>query len=331
MNETTFRFSHRWERLAAALLDMAVFFVPWMVIEPLGEWYRYGSLALFSTLASAVYFTCLEGPLGKGQTLGKRLLGLRAVSTDGRLLTFGGAFKRYFFLQLAPYLLTLPMLFLGASHFLAFLLSQLATGYFLLDVALLFRDPHRRALHDYLSRSLVLKSGEDIPTGWPTDLPKPFLQPPWKNYWVTLSLVALFTISQIAIGLSARRLTPLPQSAFQQGVRSGSLVIYDARQTGSLWHLEVGQPTFNPIARRRNARPDRQERLVRWVAERLIKKKVIDPATCRQLIFTVRPDLFEHSSDSQWVVDTRTLTATLSATADRPDRLPLAPRQPDKP
>jgi uncharacterized RDD family membrane protein YckC len=41
------------------------------------------------------YFILLEGPLGKGQTLGKRLLKIRVVNKEDRkIIGYGGSFLR---------------------------------------------------------------------------------------------------------------------------------------------------------------------------------------------------------------------------------------------
>jgi uncharacterized RDD family membrane protein YckC len=83
---------------------------------------------LFTAIFAAAYWTTLH--MVAGQTLGKNLVGIRVVGTDGALLTFGPSFLRY--------------LASGLS------LATFGFGYLM---AALRRD--KRALHDLIAGSRV--------------------------------------------------------------------------------------------------------------------------------------------------------------------------------
>jgi uncharacterized RDD family membrane protein YckC len=90
-----------WVRALALAIDVVVFFVArrglrlvaaLMVVGD-GGWSARGAIAFFMLLFSAMYTTVLHAITG--QTIGKNLVGIRVVGTDGRLLTFGAALLRY--------------------------------------------------------------------------------------------------------------------------------------------------------------------------------------------------------------------------------------------
>src|SRR5207249_4142042 len=106
--------------------------------------------------------------------------------------TFSEALKRYFFVHLLPYIFSLLHLFGFGLGWIGVAFAHVGFCYYLLDLIILFRDPQRRALHDYFSDSVVLKTGHQIPMGWPSELDKPLASVPWSKYWLGTGLVALF-------------------------------------------------------------------------------------------------------------------------------------------
>ena len=50
--------------------------------------------ALFTKFVAFIYFVLLEGPVGKGQTLGKRALGIKVVAENGGIPGYGKSFVR---------------------------------------------------------------------------------------------------------------------------------------------------------------------------------------------------------------------------------------------
>src|SRR6185503_17520615 len=99
------------ERLAALLIDGLLLGAIWFPIRGLLSWdQQLGSPAL-SALLQAAYFVLLEGPLGQGQTLGKKLLGLRVLTVSGQLLSYRQSFRRVFFKEILISLLSVPAFF----------------------------------------------------------------------------------------------------------------------------------------------------------------------------------------------------------------------------
>ena len=127
-----------WIRAVALAIDVVVFALVQLSFGTLaarlagpgagGETSSHPSVALFTLLFTAAYTTVLH--VVAGQTIGKSLVGIRVVGTDGALLTAGPALLRY----LAYYLSLIP---LG----LGFLMAGMR------------RD--RRALHDLIAGSRV--------------------------------------------------------------------------------------------------------------------------------------------------------------------------------
>lgn len=127
-----------WRRLVAVLVDFMLFGAVRvsLAVVAAGVWggdvedtpVFQSSIAAFTFVFTALYTSILHA--AGGQTLGKMLVGVRVMGTDGELLTFGAALLRYF----AYYASLLP---LGAGFVMAGLR----------------RD--KRALHDLLAGSRV--------------------------------------------------------------------------------------------------------------------------------------------------------------------------------
>ncbi len=125
-----------WIRAVALAIDVVVCALVQMSFGALGRLLAGsgdGSAAqstafLFTVIFAAAYWTTLH--MVAGQTLGKSIVGVRVVGTDGALLTFGPAFLRY--------------LASGLS------LATFGFGYLM---AALRRD--KRALHDLIAGSRV--------------------------------------------------------------------------------------------------------------------------------------------------------------------------------
>ena len=88
-------------RIAAYIIDTVIVFV--LVIIVLGviasiQTFTDDSYNLLAYLVYALvffgYFILLEGPLGKGRTIGKRVLKLRVVKKDQSMMSYGASFGR---------------------------------------------------------------------------------------------------------------------------------------------------------------------------------------------------------------------------------------------
>src|SRR5881396_666139 len=92
-----------WIRALALVVDFMIFGIAQFALGLLGSllwgagiedrWGFQGALGLFTLVFTAAYTTVLHAALG--QTIGKSVVRIRVVGTDGRLLTVGAALLRY--------------------------------------------------------------------------------------------------------------------------------------------------------------------------------------------------------------------------------------------
>lgn len=141
----------RGTRLAAAIIDGIILaLIVWPYAMSTDYWTRatqdqVGTSELLQlSLVSLIGFLVLHGYLlhKSGQTIGKRLLGIRIVSaSDGQLVSLGKIFGlRYVPIQIAG---VIPVV------------GQILP---LLDVLFIFRED-RRCLHDFIAGTKVVKVG----------------------------------------------------------------------------------------------------------------------------------------------------------------------------
>ena len=83
-----------------------------------------------------------------GQTLGKKIMGIRVIRTDGSKLGWAGAFTRY-------------GLIVGAANLLFMLLQVLAAAIVLMVVLGWMRNPNKQGMHDRFAKTLVVEAGPD--------------------------------------------------------------------------------------------------------------------------------------------------------------------------
>jgi uncharacterized RDD family membrane protein YckC len=86
-------------RIAAYIIDtVLVFVLVVLVLSVLAMYFTDDSYNLLAYLVYALvffgYFILLEGPLGKGRTIGKRTLKLRVVKKDQSMIGYGASFGR---------------------------------------------------------------------------------------------------------------------------------------------------------------------------------------------------------------------------------------------
>ncbi|ACG74885.1 RDD domain containing protein [Anaeromyxobacter sp. K] len=163
------RFAGLWRRLGAWLVDtlvLAAIGFPLGLL--LGERFApVGTPArLIGLLVAVPYLGILGSEIGNGQTLGKRLLRLRVVDTDGRCLPASRAFVR-------AVLLSLPGMINGVTFRLAGPVAVAAAwvaGVLVLGLGgatlgtVLLNRPTRQGLHDLLVGSYVVEAGSvDLP------------------------------------------------------------------------------------------------------------------------------------------------------------------------
>jgi len=105
------------ERVLARLIDACILIIPSLFIPFLVPW---------------LYYALQEGSEG-GATIGKRIMGIRVISVDGRPIGFGTATGRFF-----GNLLNMLTLFIG--------------------YALMFFNARNQCLHDMITSTIVVKN-----------------------------------------------------------------------------------------------------------------------------------------------------------------------------
>jgi uncharacterized RDD family membrane protein YckC len=136
--------AERLTRLGAVLVDGVIFGIAY---APLIIWWvqkqQGNSATLFGMIGGLLVLALLAYNLvllhQEGQTIGKKLLNIRIVRTDGSR----AGLARIFFMRI------LPVALLGAIPFLGLIVS-------LTDPLLIFRDS-RQCLHDQIADTIVVK------------------------------------------------------------------------------------------------------------------------------------------------------------------------------
>lgn len=119
----------------------------------LGAWGK-----LIGFIVAGIYFSLLNGPIGKGQTLGKRLLGIRVVRADGSLLSLTSSAARYLPLALPYFMNNMPLGSAALQSYWVYALSVAVFGIGLSTIYLfVFNRPSRQVLHDLLVNSYVVR------------------------------------------------------------------------------------------------------------------------------------------------------------------------------
>lgn len=175
-------------RLGAFVIDCIALgvvgnIIGWTLFGPMVAAGNYARLLGFAI--ALAYFGIMNSALGGGQTLGKRLLNLRAIRTDGRLLSLPRSMLRYTVLA-APFFLNgvvMPAQTWSASSVILALVGMVAalmaivTGYLFI-----FNRPTRRTLHDLVVHSCVVPVAQVEP---------PALKAVWRGHWVALATITL--------------------------------------------------------------------------------------------------------------------------------------------
>ena len=149
----------RLSRLGAALVDGRVAFAPLgalILMVPMALMSGgTGSLLLFLGLATliavAVLVTQIVLLVRNGQTIGKKVLGIRMITSAGEIPSIW----RVFFLRWLPFVVVAGVVELVLEG--AFKIRGIGNIVYLLDVLLIFQTT-RRCLHDLLADTHVIKA-----------------------------------------------------------------------------------------------------------------------------------------------------------------------------
>jgi uncharacterized RDD family membrane protein YckC len=154
---------------------------------------RLGSAGrLIGVVVTLLYFGLMNSRLGGGQTLGKRMLGIRVVDKSGRLLSPGRSTVR-FVVFAAPYFLDglwfdVDPTTMGPGQCLLFLLLTFVVfgGGGAIIYLFVFNSHTRQSLHDLVVGSFVIRSS---PAAAPIGLSTPCLHLVITGCWLALSMV----------------------------------------------------------------------------------------------------------------------------------------------
>jgi uncharacterized RDD family membrane protein YckC len=166
-----------WPRCAAFLVDGLVLGMAGLLVGllferslvELGAWGR-----LIGFVVALCYFGSLNGPLGAGQTLGKRALGLKVVRRDGTALSAWRGVLRFALTGSAWFLngAQLPDRVMHSAWL--YPMSIVIFGVGLCELYLyVFNRRSRQTLHDLMVDSIVVKAGVQAPP--PAPLWRPHL------------------------------------------------------------------------------------------------------------------------------------------------------------
>ena len=211
-----------WRRLAAFLIDVLFLGILGLALGSaffdffagLGSWGRF--IGFFVAL---VYFGLADSALTKGQTLGKRLMRIRVISTRGTPLNPGHAALRYVIVGVPYFLNGLPLDWQSHGEWLFSLLSLLVVGLGLsICYMYVFNRRTRQSVHDVLTESYVIRAS--ISEGPPSISP-------WKGHFVVVALV--LAASALAPLLVSRLANVTPFKgllALQQAIQADPEVRY---------------------------------------------------------------------------------------------------------
>jgi uncharacterized RDD family membrane protein YckC len=162
-----------WIRLLSDVLDAFVLGAIGFVLAKIfhGPLLRLGeSAAVLGAPLTLLYMGVLQSHIGRGQTVAKRLLGLRVVRLDGHFLTLDRALVRWGLMGVLSYGSAVAIALSVALPFLK--MQTLAAAIAGAQLALVLGcgllvpfHPLKRGLHDLLTGSIVIRGGR-IPTAY---------------------------------------------------------------------------------------------------------------------------------------------------------------------
>jgi len=162
-----------WKRFSAGFID-AIIFIPLAVLNHI-IWGHASELQPFflviwyiiESLSFSVYSILMHGKYG--QTIGKVLMDVKVIDVSEKPLTFSQAILRDIIpliLNIIILVINLPKIFGGANILdpdqntydaAIFLMTFVSLLWFLAEVLTMLTNKKRRALHDYIAGSVVIK------------------------------------------------------------------------------------------------------------------------------------------------------------------------------
>jgi len=218
-----------WRRVLAFMVDGLILGIVgaalgMLAFERLAELGTWGRGVGF--LISLVYFGVMDSGLAQGQTPGKRLLKIRVVRTDGRMLGPGRSALR-FTLMGVPYFLNNAHIPLDSSNVWIFTLLSLVVFGLGLSILylLIFNRATRQSLHDLATGSCVINANSTLVPGTLAQI--------WRGHYVVVALIAAAALcAPLALSGLRHSATFKPLLATQEGLMQVPEVAYAGVSAG---------------------------------------------------------------------------------------------------
>lgn len=226
-----------WRRVLAFVIDglilgvigSALGMLAFDRLAELGVWGRG-----LGFLISLAYFGVMDSGLARGQTPGKRLLKIRVVRTDGRMLGPGRAALR-FCLMGVPYFLNNAHIPLAASNVWIFTLLSLVVFGLGLSILylLIFNRATRQSLHDLATGSCVIAANSTLGPGTLAHI--------WRGHYAVVALIAVAALGA-PLALAGLRHNSFfkPLLATQEGLMQDPDVAYAGVSAGTYKNFKTG-------------------------------------------------------------------------------------------
>ncbi len=230
------RISGFWRRIAAFLLDSLLlaligFALGAFCFDFLADLGALGKLLGFSI--ALAYFGLLNSSIGRGQTLGKRMMKIEVVDRSGRHIALGRSLLRYMVLG-APYFLNntaLPANLLNApgSMLISFIIFGCGSA---IIYMYLFNRRTRQSLHDLVAGTFVVRTE---PTGAVTNTL-------WRPHLTVVGILfALALMAPVYLQRQFEGVGELPQAAAtQHALLESGMVQAASVHFGKSWTVSNG-------------------------------------------------------------------------------------------
>lgn len=247
---TSILFSTGWSRFWALIIDGIVLAILGWIMGLLPVYLPIRDILV--VVLQLFYLAACHGPLGQGQTLGKKILGLRVIRLDGPSLRWSHALVRALvdrmtvvipIFSLAPAYLP-PLLVLVSAGIIGFL-----GACNILNIAVFFSTPERRALHDYLAGTVVIKTVKEPLASSDREVLQRLPRWQWKHFGLGLAIAGAFFVAVTATRAYWLRLPAASNIAKtelllrQHGIDQAKIKSHDSTFS-SIGLIEINPPFF---------------------------------------------------------------------------------------
>lgn len=248
-----------WRRTAAFIIDSIILAIPEFAIGAMfSDLFSYanGWATLIGLAIQVFYFGILASSVGRGTTVGQRLMDIQVVDQNGAFLPVGKSMLRYFVL-FAPFLLATPAI--RSLLVLTAYSSVIAAVQGTIIYLYIFNKRTRQSLHDLAAHAFVVRN---------TDVGRPDAKPFWLGHWAILGGLAcvavvggLLLFPKFSKGGTFGELIPIREAVLNSGR------VYDAG-VYKQWNSFNGTTTTNlQVNVLYKHRPDDYDRAARDIAE----------------------------------------------------------------